>query len=55
MDKPKSVGCLLQDSGDTLQLWAFWLVAAVGGASVFLNMLQIILQGVQIAQAEGKI
>jgi hypothetical protein len=53
--KPKSMGDLLRDRRDTLQFWTFWLVAAVGGASVGLSLLQIILQSIQIAQAAGKI
>ncbi len=53
--KPKSMGDLLRDRRDTLQFWTFWLVAAVGGASVGLSLIQVVLQGIQIAQAAGKI
>jgi hypothetical protein len=53
--KPKSMGDLLRDRRDTLQFWTFWLVAAVGGASVALSLIQVILQSIQIAQEAGRI
>ncbi|KAK0702011.1 hypothetical protein B0T26DRAFT_757972 [Lasiosphaeria miniovina] len=53
--RPKSMGGLIRDRRDTLQFWTFWLVTTVGGVSIFLSTIQIILQGVQIAQAAGKI
>jgi hypothetical protein len=53
--KPKSMGDLLRDRRDTLQFWTFWLVAAVGGASVTLSLIQVILQSIQIAQETGRI
>ncbi|KAK4120821.1 hypothetical protein N657DRAFT_658183 [Parathielavia appendiculata] len=51
--KPKSMGDLLRDRRDTLQFWTFWLVAAVGGASVVLSLIQVILQAIQLAQGAG--
>lgn len=53
--KPKSMGDLLRDRRDTLQFWTFWLVAAVGGLSIGLSIVQVILQTIQIAQAAGRI
>ena len=53
--RPKSVRDLLYDRRDTLQFWTFWLVVIVGGLSVGLGMIQVILQAVQIAQEAGKL
>ena len=53
--KPKSVGGLLRDRRDTLQFWTFWLVAIFGGVSIILSIIQVALQGIQIAQGAGRI
>ena len=46
--KPKSIRDLLHDRRDTLQYWTFWLVSIIGGLGIFLSLVQVILQGVQV-------
>ena len=46
--RPKSWRDLLRDRRDTTQYWTFWLVAIVGGASILLSSIQVILQAIQI-------
>lgn len=53
--RPTSMKDLLRDRRDTLQFWTFWLVSIIGGVSISLSMIQVILQAIQIAQAAGKI
>ncbi|KXX82640.1 hypothetical protein MMYC01_201086 [Madurella mycetomatis] len=53
--RPRSVGGLLRDRRDTLQFWTFWLVAVFGAVSIALSMIQVILQGIQIAQEAGRV
>lgn len=48
---PKSFSGLLRDRRDTLQYWTFWLVSIIGGVSVLLSLIQVILQGIQLAQS----
>lgn len=48
--KPKDWKSLLRDRRDTTQYWTFWLVAIIGGTSIVLSLIQVILQGVQIRQ-----
>lgn len=48
--RPSSVHDLLRDRRDTLQFWTFWLVAIIGGLSVVLSAIQVVLAGVQISQ-----
>lgn len=49
--KPKTWKDLLRDRRDTTQYWAFWLVAIVGGISILLSLVQVILQAIQIVRA----
>jgi hypothetical protein len=49
--KPKSFGGLLRDRRDTLQYWTFWLVSIMGGVSILLSLIQVILQGIQLTQS----
>ncbi|CAK7200405.1 hypothetical protein SEUCBS139899_003100 [Sporothrix eucalyptigena] len=53
--KPTSLRDLINDRRDTLQFWTFWLISVFGGISIFMGIIQIILQVIQIAQAAGKI
>lgn len=48
--RPNSVRDLLRDRRDTLQFWTFWLVAIIGGLSLALSAIQVVLAGVQISQ-----
>ena len=48
--RPTSMRELLRDRRDTLQYWTFWLVSIIGGISVVLSLVQVILQAVQLAQ-----
>ena len=48
--KPKSFGGLLRDRRDTLQYWTFCLVSIIGGMGILLSLIQVILQGIQLAQ-----
>lgn len=48
--KPKDWKSLLRDRRDTTQYWTFWLVAIIGGTSILLSLIQVILQGVQLGQ-----
>ena len=48
--RPTSIRDLLHDRRDTLQYWTFWLVSIIGGASIILSVVQVVLQAVQIAQ-----
>lgn len=48
--KPRSWRDLLRDRRDTMQYWTFWLVAIIGGISILLSLIQVILQGIQIAK-----
>lgn len=52
--KPKSLIDLLHDRRDTLQYWTFWFVVIIGGASVLLGILQVILATIQVLQGSGK-
>lgn len=52
--KPKSLVDLLHDRRDTLQYWTFWFVVIIGGASILLGILQVILAAIQVLQASGK-
>ena len=52
--KPKSLIDLLHDRRDTLQYWTFWFVVIIGGASILLGVLQVILAAIQVVQASGK-
>ena len=47
--RPSSLGGLLRDRRDTLQYWTFWLVAIFGGLSIFLSLVQVLLQAVQLS------
>lgn len=49
--KPKSFGGLIRDRRDTLQYWTFWLVSIIGGVSILLSLIQVILQGIQLTQS----
>ena len=46
--RPSSLGGLLRDRRDTLQYWTFWLVAVFGGVSIFLSIVQVVLQVAQL-------
>ena len=48
--RPKSIHDLIRDRRDTLQYWTFWLVAIIGGISILLSLIQVILQAVQLIQ-----
>ncbi|KAA8650151.1 uncharacterized protein ATNIH1004_002832 [Aspergillus tanneri] len=48
--RPNSIGNLIRDRRDTLQFWTFWLVSIVGGLSILLSLIQVVLQGVQLTQ-----
>ncbi|CAI7612735.1 unnamed protein product [Penicillium palitans] len=43
--RPSSILSLMRDRRDTLKYWTFWLVAIFGGISIFLSLVQVILQG----------
>jgi hypothetical protein len=49
--RPNSLSGLLRDRRDTLQYWTFWLVSIIGGVSILLSLIQVILQGIQLAQS----
>jgi hypothetical protein len=49
--KPKTWMDLIRDRRDTTQYWTFWLVAMIGGASISLSFIQVILQGIQMARS----
>lgn len=49
--KPKSFGGLIRDRRDTLQYWTFWLVSIIGGVSILLSLIQVILQWIQLTQS----
>lgn len=53
--KPASIRDLLNDRRDTLQFWTFWLISVFGSISIFMGIVQIVLQVIQIAQAAGKL
>ncbi|CAK7212518.1 hypothetical protein SEUCBS140593_001530 [Sporothrix eucalyptigena] len=53
--KPTSIRDLINDRRDTLQFWTFWFISVFGGIGIFMGIIQIILQVIQIAQAAGKI
>ncbi|KAK4221161.1 hypothetical protein QBC38DRAFT_492606 [Podospora fimiseda] len=53
--RPKSAAGLLRDRRDKLQFWTFWLVAILGASGLLLSLVQIALQGIQIAQEAGKL
>ena len=46
--RPKNWKDLLRDRRDTTQYWTFWLVAIIGGVSVVLSLVQVILQAVSL-------
>ena len=48
--KLTSVRDLVRDRRDTMQFWTFWLVAIIGGLSLALSAVQVVLAGVQISQ-----
>ncbi|KAK0639178.1 hypothetical protein B0T16DRAFT_462878 [Cercophora newfieldiana] len=48
--RPATVRDLLRDRRDTLQFWTFWLVAIIGGLSLALSAIQVVLAGIQISQ-----
>lgn len=48
MQSPNSIKALWHDRRDTHRFWTFWAVILVGGLSIFLSILQIILAGIQI-------
>ena len=48
--RPKSIHDLIRDRRDTLQYWTFWLVAIIGGISILLSLIQVILQAVELIQ-----
>ena len=49
--RPSSMGGLLRDRRDKLQYWTFWLVSIFGSISIILSLIQVILQGIQLAQS----
>jgi hypothetical protein len=51
--KPKSIRDLIMDRRDKLQWWTFWLISLLGGLSLILSTIQIILQGVQISMGSS--
>jgi hypothetical protein len=48
--RPTSMAHLLRDRRDTLQYWTFWLVSIIGGMSLVLSLVQVLLQAAQLAQ-----
>lgn len=46
--RPNSIGDLIRDRRDTLQFWTFWLVSIIGGISILLSFVQVMLQAVQL-------
>lgn len=46
--RPKSFRGLIRDKRDTLQYWTFWLVSIIGGISVLLSLIQVLLQAIQV-------
>ncbi len=49
--RPKGWKDIVRDRRDTMQYWTFWLVAIVGGASIILSLIQVILRGAQLAKS----
>jgi hypothetical protein len=49
--RSSSMGELLHDRRDKLQYWTFWLVSIIGGISIVLSLIQVILQGIQLVKA----
>ncbi|WEW59211.1 hypothetical protein PRK78_004680 [Emydomyces testavorans] len=49
--KPKSMADLLRDRRDTLQYWTFWLISIIGGASILLSFIQVVLQAIQLVRS----
>lgn len=49
--RPNSIGDLIRDRRDTLQFWTFWLVSIIGGTSILLSLIQVILQAVQLMKS----
>lgn len=50
--RPKNWKDLLRDRRDTTQYWTFWLVAIIGGASIVLSLVQVILQVVALKKPD---
>ncbi|KAF2468653.1 uncharacterized protein BDR25DRAFT_264460 [Lindgomyces ingoldianus] len=48
--RPASMRELLHDRRDKLQYWTFWLISIIGGISVLLSLIQVILQAIQLAR-----
>ena len=46
--KPNSMMDILRDRRDKLQYWTFLLVAVVGGISIILSFIQVVLQGIEV-------
>ena len=46
--KPNSMIDILRDRRDKLQYWTFLLVAIVGGVSILLSFIQVLLQGIEV-------
>lgn len=46
--KPNSMIDILRDRRDKLQYWTFLLVAIVGGISIILSFIQVLLQGIEV-------
>ncbi|KAJ5338733.1 hypothetical protein N7452_005461 [Penicillium brevicompactum] len=46
--RPKSFIGLIRDRRDVLQYWTFWLVSIIGGMSILLSLIQVILQGLSM-------
>ena len=49
--RPKSMADLFHDRRDTLQYWTFWLVSIIGGLSILLSLVQVVLQGIQLGKS----
>lgn len=49
--RPNSIGDLIRGRRDALQFWTFWLVSIIGGTSILLSLIQVILQVVQLMQS----
>jgi hypothetical protein len=45
---PEDLGILLHDRRDLLRFWTFWAVIGIGGISIVLAFLQMVLAIVQI-------
>lgn len=48
--RPKSIIGLIRDRRDILQYWTFWLVSIIGGMSILLSLVQVILQALSMMQ-----